>query len=76
MVQQLPVAQVGTRRDGEDGAAPLLIKTPMLAVFLGSTAGLAGIELRQHLFSLGARDQQRVACVFIDTDVLPPLVRA
>jgi hypothetical protein len=44
------------------------VQTPMLGVFLGSTAGLVGLEFLRHLSSLDQRDQRRVACVSLDTD--------
>jgi len=44
------------------------IQTPVLSIFLGSTAGLVGLEFLRHLSGLDPRDQRRVACVSLDTD--------
>lgn len=51
------------------------ILTPTINVFLGSTAGLAGLELMRHMLTLRSKDQRKVAMVYIDTDDQPaPLV--
>lgn len=51
-------------------AAPRIL-TPTINVFLGSTASLSGLELMRHMLTLKARDQRKVALVYIDTDDAP-----